>query len=140
MMQSAARADSHGVRSTLTGIEEIVEIDIHMTNLEPDDRSKRSAIGWKSSVTFVDIITIRDGSVDRRGIRRGNLGCTRFWIAPRTLRGSSAIAAFATEFALHKSSNRVFHRLVIRWAERSEQHLVIAFESERIRDHGIIRK
>lgn len=50
MTESAIRAGSHGIRNTLTGIEKIVKIDVNVTDLEPDDGSKWSAIGWKSPV------------------------------------------------------------------------------------------
>ena len=120
MTESSIRAGSHALRNALTGVKEIVEIDVDSTDLEPDDCSKWRSIGRKASVVFVDIIAIRDGSVDRRGVRRGYLGRTRFWIAPRALLGPSAVAAFSPKLAFHKGSDGLLHGFVIRRAERSE--------------------
>lgn len=81
MTESAIRAGSHGIGNTLTGIEEIVKIDVNVTDLEPDDGSKWSAIGWKSPVALEDIVTITHGCVDRSRVNGGNLSSIRFWIA-----------------------------------------------------------
>src|SRR5215472_18679318 len=137
LTEGAAGAASHGVGRAVIGIEPIVEINIYVTGLKPDDRSEWSAVGWKASVAFVDIVAIRNRGVDGSGTRRWNSCGTRFRIAPRALCDSSAIAAFASKLGFHKGSNRLLHGFVIRRAERAEQHLVVAFESERIRDHRI---
>src|SRR5215472_11137654 len=139
-IESATRAGSYRVGSTRGGVEEIVEIDVYVTDLEAHDGSKWSTVGGKASVAFEDIIAIRYRSVGCSSTRRWNLGRTRIWIAPRALWGSSAIAASAAEFAFHKGSNRPLHGFVIRRAKRPEQHLVVALESQRIWNHRIFNK
>src|SRR5215469_3411101 len=106
-IESATRAGSYRGGSTRGGVEEIVEIDVYVTDLEADDGSKWSTVGGKALVAFVDIFAIRNRSVGRSRTRRWNLGRTRIRIAPRALWGSSAIAASASKFTFHNGSNRL---------------------------------
>src|SRR5579871_416613 len=135
--ESSVGARSHGVGSTFSGIEAIVKVYIHVTGLETDDGSKRGAVGGKASVTFVDVVAVSNRGVDGRCAWCWNPGCARFWIAPRAFFRSAAVTSFGSKLRFYKGLNRLTHGFVVRRAERLKQDLVVAFESERVWNHGI---
>ncbi len=95
-----------GLGEGLLAVEPLVEVDVDVTRLEAEHRSKRRRIGREAAVSAVDILTVGDGGVDGRGSRLpGRFGDT-FRLAPGALPDAAAEDAVLAELELDDRSNQ----------------------------------
>ena len=103
------RAGPHRIGKGLGFIKAVIEIDVHPTNLEPNNGPKRRRIRGEPSVAAKNIIAIRHSRLHRRCARRRYFGGTRNRFTPGTRLRSTSVGSIFPELGLHEGADRILH-------------------------------
>src|ERR687897_899219 len=107
-------------------VESVVEVRVQMVGLMRENRTKRTAIGRKTSVPLVHVVAVcdRGGDGTIRGGRNARLNTGS--ILPT--RGVASVAKCACSLSIltvYESEHGLFHIAVVRWAEGFDQLLPV---------------